>query len=459
MRWRRAAWISLGANVLLAVGCLVLALRRHSAGSADSQSGEVLNTQTGRTNFVVRKIPFTWRQIESADYPTYILNLREIGCPEQTVRDIIIADVNSLYSAKRATNLVTSDQQWWRSEPDPGVVQVAAQKSRELEDERRALLARLLGTNWEAGDLATLPRPSRPGIVLDGPLLGTLPSETKQAIEEINLRSQERLEAYLDAQRNAGRNPDPVELAKIRQQTRTELQGVLSPPQLEEFLLRYSQNANNWRAEFGELRFFSPTPDEFREIFRTTDGIDQQIQMLANSSDPSDVARRKALEEQRQYVMKTALGAERYQQYVQLHDPAYRDAVAMADQAGTPEATRAIYAVNLATAAEQARVRADTNLTVEQREIELKRIELEQLKANTEAVGQDVPPEPAAAPQPAPRKVHVIRPGDSPAVVALIYGLPVGALKAANPNVDLNRLRPGDIISLPPNAGAPFSGP
>jgi LysM repeat protein len=228
---------------------------------------------------------------------------------------------------------------------------------------------------------------------------------------------------------------------------------------LEEFLLRYSQNANNWRAEFGELRFFSPTPDEFREIFRATDGIDQQIQMLANSSDPSDVARRKALEEQRQYVMKTALGAERYQQYVQLHDPAYRDAVAMADQAGTPEATRAIYAVNLATAAEQARVRADTNLTVEQREIELKRIELEQLKANTEAVGQDVPPEPAAAPQPAPRKVHVIRPGDSPAVVALIYGLPVGALKAANPNVDLNRLRPGDIISLPPNAGAPFSGP
>jgi len=218
------------------------------------------------------------------------------------------------------------------------------------------------------------------------------------------------------------------------------------------------QNANNWRSEFGELRFFNPTPDEFREIFRATDGIDQQIQLLANSTDPNDVARRKALEEQRQYAIKTAIGAQRYQQYLDLQDPAYRDAVAMADQAGTPDAARAIYAVNLATAAEQARVRADTNLTAEQKEIELKRIELEQLKANTEAVGQDVPPEPAA-PQPAPRKVHVIRPGDSPAVVALIYGLPVSALRAANPNVDLNRLRPGDIISLPPNAGAPFSGP
>ena len=457
MRWRRAAWISLGANVLLAAGCLFFALRGQTPVPSASATQDT-NAPAGRTNFVVRKLPFSWRQLESADYPTYILNLRDIGCPEQTVRDIIIADVNTLYSYKRATNLVTSEQQWWRSEPDPAVVQAAAQKSRELEDERRALLGRLLGTNWEAGDLATLPRPSKPGIVLDGPLLGTLPSETKQSLEEVNLRSQERLQAYLDAQRNQGKNPDPVELAKLRQQTRIELQGILSPPQLEEFLLRYSQNANNWRSEFGELRFFNPTPDEFREIFRATDGIDQQIQLLANSTDPNDVARRKALEEQRQYAIKTAIGAQRYQQYLDLQDPAYRDAVAMADQAGTPDAARAIYAVNLATAAEQARVRADTNLTAEQKEIELKRIELEQLKANTEAVGQDVPPEPAA-PQPAPRKVHVIRPGDSPAVVALIYGLPVSALRAANPNVDLNRLRPGDIISLPPNAGAPFSGP
>src|SRR2546430_9741862 len=57
--------------------------------------------------------------------------------------------------------------QWWRSEPDTNVVQAAAEKARDLEDERRALLARLLGTAWEAGDLVNLPRPSRPGIVLE----------------------------------------------------------------------------------------------------------------------------------------------------------------------------------------------------------------------------------------------------------------------------------------------------
>ena len=49
---------------------------------------------------------------------------------------------------------------------------------------------------------------------------------------------------------------------------RDDLARVLSPPQLEEFLLRYSQNANELRANLGQLRFFNATPDEFRAVFR-----------------------------------------------------------------------------------------------------------------------------------------------------------------------------------------------
>ncbi|MEI7937832.1 MAG: hypothetical protein WCK27_14180 [Verrucomicrobiota bacterium] len=45
--------------------------------------------------------PFHWSQIESADYRTYVANLREIGCPEQTIRDLVKADVDSLYASRR----------------------------------------------------------------------------------------------------------------------------------------------------------------------------------------------------------------------------------------------------------------------------------------------------------------------------------------------------------------------
>ena len=51
------------------------------------------------TNTLVRKI--TWEQVESPDYRQYIQNLRSIGCPDETIRDIILADVNKLYDSKR----------------------------------------------------------------------------------------------------------------------------------------------------------------------------------------------------------------------------------------------------------------------------------------------------------------------------------------------------------------------
>ncbi|MDB6110242.1 MAG: hypothetical protein JWR69_1992 [Pedosphaera sp.] len=45
--------------------------------------------------------PFHWSQLEAADYRVYVANLRAIGCPELTIRDIISADVDGLYSEKR----------------------------------------------------------------------------------------------------------------------------------------------------------------------------------------------------------------------------------------------------------------------------------------------------------------------------------------------------------------------
>jgi len=46
--------------------------------------------------------PFHWSNLEATDFPTYIANLRSIGCPEPTIRDIITADVEaSIYASRR----------------------------------------------------------------------------------------------------------------------------------------------------------------------------------------------------------------------------------------------------------------------------------------------------------------------------------------------------------------------
>src|SRR5262245_49797568 len=136
MRWRILAFILLGVNLALA-----LALLKSSRRENRSQQTEDFGSAGGsKTNIVLKRQYFTWREIESDDYPTYVANLRDISCPEQTIRDIIIADVNGLYARRKALEVVTSDQQWWRAEPDSNVVAVAEEKARVLDDERRALL-------------------------------------------------------------------------------------------------------------------------------------------------------------------------------------------------------------------------------------------------------------------------------------------------------------------------------
>lgn len=46
----------------------------------------------------------TWETVESEDYRKYIDNLRSIGCPEETIHDIIRADVNKLFDARKKAN-------------------------------------------------------------------------------------------------------------------------------------------------------------------------------------------------------------------------------------------------------------------------------------------------------------------------------------------------------------------
>jgi hypothetical protein len=458
MRWRTYALVSLGINVLM-LGLWLGLSQGPSPGSQKLAAADAAAASAPNTNVVVRRQFFSWQEVESSDYPTYINNLRNIGCPEQTVRDIIIADINALYARRRALELVTPEQQWWRTAPDTNVLQLALEKSRALDEERRGLLTRLLGSGWESGDLVNLPRPSHQGVVLDGPVLGALPAETKQSIQEINDRSEGRLQAYIEAMRQQGKSPDPVDLAKLHQQTRDELAHVLAPAQLEEYLLRYSQYANTLRSEFGQLQFFGATPDEFRAVFRATDGIDQQLQLLADSSDPNSAQTRQALEAQKANALKLALGPDRYEEYEMLHDPIYRQAVATAEQAGTPEAAETIYQVNLAAAATQSAINGNTNLTTDQKAIELKQLELDQLKANSLALGRQLPPEPPPAPQAPPRRTYTLREGDSPAVVGMIYGIPESAIRAANPNVDFSRLQPGDSIFIPRAGLAPSGSP
>lgn len=129
---RKVLTVSLVANV--ALGLLVLWLAGGSRPGIPAMRGSAPKVSTGPAlaQSAQAAPSFRWSQLESTDYRTYIANLRGIGCPEQTIRDIITADVNSLYAARRR-ELETSTV---------GSLQAGLE---ELKQEQAEVLAVLLG--------------------------------------------------------------------------------------------------------------------------------------------------------------------------------------------------------------------------------------------------------------------------------------------------------------------------
>ncbi len=387
MRGRVLLWVSLGLNIALAVMLARFSPEVTVRNATLAVTPQPLDaTKTYKTNVVVRRQNFTWDEIESADFPTYIANLRAIGCPEATIRDIIVAEVNQLFARRRATEVVTAEQKWWRSEPDPEVNRLASEKLQALDAERRTLLSTLLGPDWES---SYYPYPAHPDTPpLDGPILGALPPQTKQAVRDIESRATERRQTYLDSLQKEGKQPDPSELARMRQQTRAELAQALNPEQLEEYLLRYSSHASSLR---GELHGLANTPDQFRALFRLTDSIDQQLQLLSNTSDADIVARRQELEKQREQGIQQTLGTDDYKQYRLLQDSLYREVQAVAQQAGTSsDKILPLYEINRATEQERQRIRNDASLSDEQKEQALETVQAAQRNAWRKLLGDAV---------------------------------------------------------------------
>ena len=100
---------------------------------------------------------FHWKEVESTDYKDYIVNLRAIGCPEVTIRDIIVADVNKLFAARTgALSASAREYKYWQT--GAAKDKLVSQNQRQLKalnQEKAELLKTLLGPDVE-NDLRAL---------------------------------------------------------------------------------------------------------------------------------------------------------------------------------------------------------------------------------------------------------------------------------------------------------------
>ena len=322
---------------------------------------------------------FGWQDVETTAYLGYLKNLRAVGCPENRVRQIIFYDANELFNQRRLQAAITNDFKWWQTDNQlatGGYNPEFQSRMQNLVQERRELLTRMLGANWEEEDKT--PSLANHTIALTGPVLGGLNPELYLGVQEICARSVSRHQDYLMGRFNEGQASSQVELAKLRDQTRKELSTILDRDQLEEFLLRFSHNSSRLRQD---LRGLGLTPDEFRKVFRATDQIDHQIQLEYGGDEALSPKQREGITRQREQAMAAVLGQDRYARLVLSRDPVYRQAQAAVLNTGAPDSSiPVLYDLLRTSQLKRQQILADSNLTADQKQDALTAVNQDFLK-------------------------------------------------------------------------------
>lgn len=289
--------------------------------------------QPRKTNAVsVTAARFSWTSVESPDYAQYIANLRRIGCPEQTVRDIVVTDVCELFSKRRAA--AQSTLPFWVPEGEIASKRAALDRElKQIDQEEGTVITKLLGIPWN-GIEAYVGKEGADQI-----------SATKLArIEQMRRRL---AEAEAGIQQKAGDNlsyEDQVRIRDLERQFESGLAGLLTPSELEEYQLRNSVEAANIRRH---LVGFSLSESEFRDIYRSGEKFAQVLDQYADNYAGNADAQRVVADAlaQHQQEIEQLLGSERYHDYERGIDNAYQRLAELAQSRGIdPGVYNQIYA-------------------------------------------------------------------------------------------------------------------
>lgn len=331
---------------------------------------------------------WTWSALDSPDLRQLIANLRTVGCPEQTVRDIILGRINRQFAAREAQLQLRPEHvaPWEAARWTDSERRAKQRQLRALEREKRALVRELLGIDQP---LALAERSASADLPRIEAAYAALPDNKREQVFQIHEQFWDQLEELQDRTRGYWEPEDLAEYRRLRAQYHQALAEVLTGPELEDFLLATSALGRQLRTE---LAAFAPTDQELRLIFRLRQQFPDVFDPPPDyepSDDPQAAAQLAQAQQQYEQQLKAALGETRYADYQRAQDPQYKTLARVAEEAGlTPEVTRQAYDAQQAALAQAQRLRSDPALTPDQRREALRAAQAELNKTMLQLLGE-----------------------------------------------------------------------
>jgi hypothetical protein len=276
---------------------------------------------------------FDWRIIESSDYEEYVANLRAIGCPEKTVRDIIVAEVQKAYAVKSAA--LPLDAKFWSC----GLERQAAERAREerqseLKAESGALLQRLIGT-----DYVTQVGEHSDDLEMQAILRFTFGPLPDDVMERVSLAMEKGSSLGREIQDRSKGILLPVEkeqLSKLRQQIFASVQQLLSAEQFAELTRRFAtislldQGFSDFHVNADELRYIAGL---YVSVFGAP--LEEAFNFPHDDEEESRGARKELFEKK----LQDFLGQARYAEYKRDTDSDFKNIQALTEQQTLPRET------------------------------------------------------------------------------------------------------------------------
>jgi len=301
---------------------------------------------------------FNWRMIESSNYEEYVANLRAIGCPERTVRDIIVAEVQKTYAAKSAA--VPLDVKFWSC----GAERQAAERGREerrseLGAESRALLQRLIGIDYatQAGERSDDLETQAIFRFFFGPLPDQVMERASLALERGSYLGSE----ILDRSKGILLPVEKEQLSALRQQTVASVHQLLSPEQFDELSRRFAalllldKGFSDFHVSASELRhiaglYVSIFGPPLEGAFNSSHEVEEE-----GKGEPKELFEKR---------LQDFLGQARYAEYKRDTDADFKNIKTLTEQQALPQETAVkIYEIKKLLDSECQRLRKDALLS------------------------------------------------------------------------------------------------
>lgn len=274
-----------------------------------------------------------WLLLESDDYHQYAANLRSIGCPEKTVRDILVADIGANFKAQREKIWDESESEYW----------ITGDQQEELKRQRNRSEAELFRAKWALlrdlfgypVDEEALRQMRGQGFGQGGIWLVFGFLEREQATRILaSTHDHERQASWLNRLAEGILLPeDYAQVAVIRESLESEFVSLIGPDAVEEVFLRLAMLKGLGQESIGVVGM-NFSADEFRNIVRIKQAGQDLLASLFISEGFTDLKEELASEAEVEEAIARYLGADRYADYSRAKDDRYQNLYRFATDKG-----------------------------------------------------------------------------------------------------------------------------